>query len=575
MIARPNAENRTIVRRSAGVPVVSRLLPLLALAACSRDYKLNPTETEPLTLTVTSPTYGEFTGSDLIVVTGQVTPSDAFVTVNGEPAVINADGGFTHAVLFPEADRAMVVDVRAVDSDEAQRVLVPCFDGNDPRLTDPGAISGLLTPTGLDALEVPVEGMVDALGWEDQILAILPVVDTDYFDILPDSVTSDGADVDLAPATDAITMTIDLPNITMTSNVVLLDAFEFPVTVSVEQVLFGANATPEVDADGMVSLALSEGQVDISGIGIAFGSVEVPQEILDLLVEPLMDLVSELGAGLADLLLEQLGEIPLGGPFAFETDLMGTTLAARLVDLGTTPDGVGLGITVSTDGPAADTMPELASLSPTTPSGQPYQLGLAVHEGLLNTVLDDTFSSFLDLDLQLDAATSELLGGGIRALPGGDQMPDNDGLCIGLHAQDASVVHFAEGDGSPLAQVWMPDLRVNFDVVQEGSCNTWLDAQMFAVINLSMSGTQVNTSLDLRQAYIVSYGAEGVDEQELSDSLTAVVGGLASIFMSQVSFDLGDLLGALGTTGIPVEPRLVGVEPLGEEGRYGIYLDVF
>lgn len=87
--------------------------------------------------------------------------------------------------------------------------------------------------------------------------------------------------------------------------------------------------------------------------------------------------------------------------------------------------------------------------------------------------------------------------------------------------------------------------------------------------------TEIGVDLDIRDAYVRSYGAEGVDEDEVGDSLGSVISGLAYLLMSQVSFDLSDLFGALDTTGIPMEPTLLSVEPLGEEGRYGMFLDVF
>lgn len=551
------------------------VLSLLGLAACHQDFKINEVDEEPLTLTVTSPTYGAFTASRMVVVTGTVSPADAEVIVDGERAEVDADGTWHRAVQFPDGDRAMVADVEAISPSEEKRVLVPFFDGSDPRLTDPGAITMLLTPTGLDGLEPLVADGVDNLAWEDQILSLLPTVDTTYFDLLPDSVTSDGVAVDLSPTADGVAMTLDFQNIQLTSEVVIADTWSFPVTISMEDILFGASALPAVDGDGMMSLTLQDAVADLSPFGLSFGGYDIPSEIMDLLTQPLADLVSALGAGLVNVLLDQAGTIALGGPYAFSTDLMGTTLAARLADVSTSTDGVSLGVTVSTDGDAATSMPALDPMAATTPAGLPYQFGIAMHEGLLNTLLDDTLAGFLDIDLQLDAATSDLIGGGIRALPGGDQMPQGEGMCLGIHAGDARVIRFAEGQGSPLAQVWMPDLQVAIQTVQEGTCVDWLDAELFAVIDLNLDGTQVGTRLDIRKGYVTYYGAKDVDQDEVGDKLGSVIEGLASLLMSQVSFDLGDLLGG-ATTNLPAtDPQLISVEPIDGEGRYGIYLDIF
>lgn len=552
---------------------MSRLPLLLLLAACTRDYKLYEMADEPLVLVVSSPTYGEFTGSREATVVGEVSPLDAVVKINGEIVEIGADGSFTATVAFPDGDRAMVLDVTAFDRDESDRLLIPVFDESDPRLTDPGAISGLFTPTGLDGLEPLIAQGIDDAGWQDQIAALLPAVDTDYFDIVPVGVTSDPTDVSLVPVDGAIDTLIAFRNVEMTSDVVLLDTWSFPVTTSIDEILFGASTTLGLDRDDMLTLGLRDPVVDLSGFGLSFGELDIPSEIMDLLVEPLADLVSQLGVLLLDLVLDQAGELALGGPFAFDTNLFGTTLSARLAEIGVTPDGVGLGLTIATDGPAADTMPDLPPLEPTTRNGVPYQFGLALHEGLLNTLLDDTLSSLLQLDLVLDSSMAEILGAGIRALPGGDQMPAAEGMCIGIHAQDAQVVRFVEGEGAPLAQVWMPDLHVNIDTVQGGTCTTWLDAQMVSVVNLNLRGSTISTDLDIRRAYILSYGATGVDEDAVGNALGSVVSGLAYLLMSQLSFDLSDILGGSGlpTTG---ETRLIGVEQLPDDGRYAIQLDV-
>lgn len=564
----------------SATPPVSRALLLLSsggllVGACHRDYKLVEAEGTPLELTVTSPTAGEFAGSRLVTLTGRVAPVDADVTVDGRRVEVGADGMFHAALLFPDGDRAYVADVRAIDPDESARILVPFFDGMDPRATDPGAINGLLTPTGLDGLEPVVANMIDSLGWQDLLTSVLPTVDTDYVDLIPQAVTAGETLVDLAPAEQAVTLAVTFQDIQLGTDVVLLDVIEFPITVTLGEIMFGADATPEVDADGMLTLSLSNAQADIGGIGLNLGGFEIPEEIMALLTDTVAGLVADLGAGLVNVLLEQAGTIPLGGPFAFDTDLMGTPLSARLVEVGANLDGIGLGIAVSTTGEAADVMPDLEPLAVTTPSGLPYELGLAVHEGLVNTVLDDTLGSLLNIDLPLTGTTADLMGAGILALPGGDQIPEHEGLCIGVHAGPSRVARFAPGQGAPLIQLWMPDLLVNLDVMQEGSCNPWLDAQVFAVMDLTLDGSELRADLDIRKSYITYYGAEGVDEEAVGESLGAIVNGFASLLMGQLSFDLGDILSGLGGTGLAVSPTVISVEPLGNDGRYGIYMDVF
>lgn len=580
-------------------PILALLPVLGALAACRTDSLLNKVPDAPLTLTVTTPTYGAYLGAPAtsgeplqIAVSGTVSPAGAQVLVNGVPASIDADGAFTATIPWgtdadpddtyvPDAaDRAYVIDVQAWDTDESTRELVPVFDGNDPRDTDPGAIAGLLTPTGLDALEPTVADTVDALGLWDQLAAALPTVDTTYLDITPTGITSSGTSADLAPADGAVTLLLTFHDVVMTADIGVLDSYTFPVSIGLGEVTLGANAEPGLSDTDMLTLALTDAQADIDDVSLSFGDYDVPDWITQLLVDPIAGLVADLGGGLATLLLDQLGTVELGGPFAFSTDLMGTTVSARLAQVDAGTDGVALGVTVATDGDAATDMPELTPLTAQTPAGRDYQLGFGVHEGLLNTLIDQTVADFLDIDLQLEGDYGELLGAGIAALPGGYAIPDDhEGYCIGVHAGDARVVHFAEGTGAPMAQLWLPDMRVQLQTIQDGECTDWLDASVLAVVDVDLRGTAVDLGLDVRHATVLDYRAydedPSIDLNAVGDQLGSVVEGFAALALSQTNIDLADLLGGLGGLGVTLDPELVSVEPLGEEGRYGLFLNVF
>jgi hypothetical protein len=555
-----------------------RALPvLLLLAACHQDYKLGEAAPEPLSLTVTSPTYGAYLGEGPVSVEGTVSPADAQVLVNGVTLPTDADGRFATTLPFVVGERAMQVDVHAIDPDESLRQVIPVFDGVDPRLSDPGAMTGLLTPTGLDALEPAVASLVDAQTLLDQVFASLPALDTDYFDFIPTALTTTGTTVDLAPAEDAVSMAIGMQDVTLTSQVTVVDYLTFDLGVKLGTIALGAQATPAVDDDGMLTLSLHDTTVNIDEIRLVVEGFELPGWVMDLLVEPVTDFVTGLLADVVDLALDSYGTLPLGGPFAFDTDLLGTQLSVLLADVGAGTDGVGMGITVATGHDAATEMPVMAGLLPTTPAGTLYQAGLAVHEGLVNALLDDTLSSLLDLDLDLSGDYGELLGAGIANLPGGEQIPEAaDGWCIGFHAGDARVARFVPGVGAPLAQVWMPDVKVDLQYQTDGTCHDWLEASVFVVLDLTLDGTSVNTNLDVPHAVILSYGADGVDDAEVATALTTTVKGLFGLFADQLSFDLG-ALGDLGGLGLPitVDPRIVSIEPLDGTGLYGVYMDVF
>jgi hypothetical protein len=546
---------------------------LLLLTACSNDYDIKgPSAPEPLSLTLTSPTYGAFLGAEGITVSGIVTPASAYVQVNGTAVPADELGAFTTVLAFD--DRAVVVDVTAIAFDERVRQIVPVFDGTDPRAADPGAIAGLLTPTGLDALEPMVADLVDSLGWQDLILSALPPIDTEYVDLTPVSVTSSGTTADLAPGFDSISLAVTLHDVTILTDVTVLDAYTFQLGVSLGEVGMGAHATPWIDADGMLGLSLADAIVDIGDITMSVEGWEIPEWITDLLLDPVADLVSSLGAGIGDLLLDQVGELPIGGPFAFDFDLLGTRLAAQLVEVDAGGQGVSLGATVGYGEDAADAMPEVATLGATTPSGLSYELGAAVHEGMFNVLLDETLAGFLDIDLMLEGEYGALLGSGIAALDGGNEMPDDtNGYCIALHVGEARVIRMVPGAGTPLARAYLPDVQVGIETVIDGECEEWLQASVFAVIDLTLDGTEVSADFDVRDVAVLEYGAENYDLAGVEEQLGSVVEGLAGLLGGQLSFDLGDALGGLG--GFGITPEVVAIEPLDDDGLYGVYLNVF
>lgn len=544
------------------------VLALLALAGCGKTF---PDLDETLALTLTSPTYGAYLGDEDVVVTGTVYPVTATVLVNGvgiEPA---DDGTFSVTVPFAEGDRAAVVDVWALHGEQKLREIVPVFDGIDPREADPGAVRGLLTPTGLDALEPVVEDQIDALGWEDQLLSAIPAVDTEYFSMTPTSLTTSGTSVDLAPGEADVSLLVTFHDVALTTEVNVADVLVFDVAVALGEVTMGAHAAPTLD-DDMLALTLSDATVSMGDVTFSVANYEIPTEITDLLMDPIMELVSYVGDLLADAILEQAGTLELGGPFAFELPLGDVSLAARLVEVGATLDGVGLGATISVDGEAAAELPELPALAQTTPAGLPYQLGFSMHEGMLNTLMDETLGILLDIDTELEGSTAQMLDPAMEDLPGADSLPsDRDGWCLDLEVQDARVVRMAGGNGAPFAQAWLPDVSLDLEVLRDGSCEDWLEARMFAVADLNLDGGTLSLDFDVRQAWVTDYAGDANRDEvaaALAEAYESGVGQLAGL----LSFDLGDL-GVI--EGVATDPRVVSVEALDETGMYGVYLDVF
>jgi hypothetical protein len=296
---------------------------------------------------------------------------------------------------------------------------------------------------------------------------------------------------------------------------------------------------------------------------------------MELLADPVADLIGQLGDTLGDTLLDQVGAFELGGPFAFETDLLGTPLSARLVDVGASLDGVGLGVTVSTSESAADDLPEMEGLATVTPAGLPYQLGLAVHEGLLNTLIDSMLADFLQLEIRLDGSMGEMIGAGFRDLPGGNDVPEGtEGWCLELDVGDARVVRMADGTGAPFAQAWLPDVSLDVETVIDGDCEDWMEAQLFAVVDLSVDGTTMGADFRVLDVKVTDYAADAT-WSDAGDELGGVIEGLAGLLVGSLEVDLADM--GLGDVlgGIQLSPRIVSVEPLDDSGLWGVYLDVF
>jgi Glucodextranase, domain B len=547
---------------------------LLTLFACNEYGLVEKTvEPEPLVLTVLSPSYGEFLGDGPVEVTGTVSPPYAAVTINGVGAAVSEDGSFAASVPFD--DRALVVDVQAHVRDEEQRVLVPVFDSVDPKPYDPGAVQALLSPTGLDALEPMVAGLVDSLGIASMLQGIIPTIDTDYLDVVQTGASLDPSTVDLYPADGEVGALITANNLTLSFDVTVLNAYSFPMEASIATITAGVGIQPTLSEDAMLSAAITSISLDISDINIEILGIELPGWVMDYVVEPVLDLITGGVGMLGDLILSTVGAFELGGPFAFDLDLMGSTLSAKLVEVATTPEGVGLGLTVGIDTPAADSMPDgMPTLPAVTPSGANYQLGAAVHEGMFNTLMDGLLADFLNIDMNLEGSYAEIIGGAFRQLPGGDQVPDEiNGWCLSAHTGDARVVRMVAGTDGTLARAYLPDLQVKVAVMDGSACDPWLEATVFATVDLKLDGTEVGADINMPKAWVTYYGATDVDKEEVAEKLTDIVGGMVGLLAGgALSFDLGS---TEIIPGVSLSPRVVEIAPLDETGLYGIFLDVF
>jgi hypothetical protein len=522
-------------------------------------------------LSLASPVAGDFVGDGAIVVEGTVTPPDSAVFVAGRSVVPDASGAFRVDLPFPSDVRATLVDVQAADAATRARALVPVFSGADPRETTTWGVDALLTPEGLDAFEPAIEAGIAASGWEASLLASLSPIENATFGLVPTAVTSESVDVALDADPDGVGLRVTVTGLTLASDLTVGGA-TYPIALRVDAIVLGGQALPRLDAGGLLTLEVPDVTVDLGTIGLTLNGTALPDWLAAVLLQPTADLVSGLADGLAGGVLAQLDGVALGGPFATEVPVGDATLGVRWVEVSVSADGVGLGATLALDAPAPESMPDgRRRLPPATPSGLAYDVGFAIDEGMLSVLLDEGLGDALAFDLPLAGPTGEILGSGVRALPGGDQVPgDAEGFCLSLHGGMDRVVRMEEGTGTPLARVWVPDLAVDLQVVRAGACAPWLETAVSLSLDLEVSGTVVAARPVIHAVHVRSYGAEGARWDDTAVAVADLVGGLVGLVAGQLRFDLADLA---GPSGAGLVGSVVAVEPV-EGAGWGVFLDL-
>ncbi len=558
-------------------------LAALLLAGCHADYSYVPID-ETLSLELTSPAYGAFLGDADVVVEGKVYPADAIVHVEGVALEDLSHGAFHAALPVDHAYR--IVDVEAWHGDQYLRERVPVFSGHDPASTWPDGATGRLLPAGLEVLGAQLGGMIDDYGWADMISSAMPSYESEFVSFYAVGASHDPTVVVLEAVEGGIDVGIALNNLVLAYEVVV-DVYGYTWSADISfgygLIQITAMANPWLDDAGIVWLELSQADIALDEPDAEFGDLEgwVVEWILDLL----NDYVSEpLGQWLLDFVLAEFGVFELGGPFAFEQDLMGTMIAAELLELSGDVEGLALGLGLAIDEPLAEIAPSIAI--PGVDEAPDSQAVLGLHEGLLDIMLGDTLLGLLDQGMDLGGFMGEMIGGPMANLPGGDDIPDNDGWCFSIEPGDAYVVRMQEGI-DPLAVLYLPDLQVDIETMHGSSCDSWLEASLAVELGLGVSddGSVIGIDLDVVEGAVLDYRAEpGWDEAEVIDGLGGFLESLLSLLGGMIEIDLGELLGGssdpLGL-GIDLQPRVVDSVPLVDdegvwiEGLYAVSLDVF
>ncbi len=558
-------------------------VPLLMLAGCHADYAFVPID-ETLTLELTSPSYGDFLGDGDAQVEGKVYPDDAIVHVEGVELSDLSHGAFHTAVTVDYPYR--IVDVEAWHGDQYLRQRVPVFSGHDPADTWPDGVSGRLLPAGLDVLGAQLGGVIDETGWSDSISGIMPTYESDLISLISSGAVHEPTVVVLDAVDGGIDVGIAITDLVLGYQVVV-DILGYTTTTDISfgygLIQITALATPWIDDDGVVWIELSEAGIAIDEPDAEFGVLE--GWVIEWVLELLNEWVTEpLGEWLLDFVLAEYGTMELGGPFAFEQDLMGTLIAAELLALTGDVEGLalGLGLTMGEEMPAVPPVITVPGLR----HAPDAHAAIGLHEGLLDLLIGDTLLGMLDQGMDLGGFMGDMIGGIMENLPGGDDIPDNDGWCFSIEPGDAYVVRMHEGI-APLAVLYLPDLQVEIETMHGSSCDDWLEASLAVELGLEVSdeGTVIGVDLDVTEGAVLDYAAEpGWDEAEVVDGLGGFVESIMSLMGGMIEIDLGDLMG--GSTDLlggsfALEPRVVDSVILEDEdgawteGLYAVSLDVF
>ena len=552
------------------------VLVALSLMGCRNDYEIITAEVEAVSLEVTSPDYGEFLGSEGAWVTGVVSPASTLVVIEDEVAVVDEDGSFSHFVAVETPYR--IIEVLA----QEERTRVPVFSGHDPADTWPGGLTARITPAGLTRMGEEIGGLIDASGWAESLEAVLPSISDSTYGLTPVGISHDPSAVVLTGVDSGIDTVITLNNVAIEYDGwvdVLGYVIEVPISMGIGTIGLGAVAVPTLDDDRMLTLALTDTTVAFDDPEVEISVLEgwilewVLELVSDWIVEPLSELM-------LDLVLSQWGTLELGGPLAFDTDLLGTEISLEVAEVGGDTSGLAAGVAVGIDEPISE---EFTVATPVVEDGDTSHLELGLHEGLIDTMLSSELLGVLDQSLELSGSFGDIIGAGVMLFPGGDEAPDGDGWCLSMDPGTATVARL-QPSVEPLAVIYIPDLIVNLGIQQDGQCQDWLVASLAAELSLAVeNGAELKLGLDVPEGAVLYYGASDWEEDEVVAALGGYVGTMVSLLGGFTDLDLSSLFGdfTLIDGMSPISPAitdsavLLDEEGAWTEGLYQVSMDLW
>lgn len=497
-------------------------------------------------LTIDEPTYGSFYQDGPVPVSGTVTPPTATLWLQGTPISVNDDGTFTSAVGF-QKDYA-VIDVQVPDGEIRERI--PVFAGNPPMETWPGGMAGRLLPNGLDSLGKFLGAQIDATGWLDTIGAQLPTIDNGTWGFTPIGMLSSPTEVAMAPARSGVAIDFTLNDIGLEYefwwNDPNLGAGSFPIIIQIETIAIGATADPLLE-NGILTFSLYDADLTMQNPDFIFNNTNatILETILEFGSQWILEPIAE---NLLEQVLTQIGTLELGGPFEFETDLMGTRLGIGLDEIYGDLDGLALELELAV-GEDLATNASYVPIPMIEDAHPDAQLALVVHEAILDNIVQDQVLGLLNQDLDLSGFAGNIIGNVISTLDGGDQVPSNaQGWCLALNPGDLGLVRMKEGI-APIANLYLADMMIDIGVDTGSGCQDWLVMNVVGEVGIKVTnGSKIGFDFAIGEGAVLYYGASNYDEDAVVEGFGRSLSSLIGLLGGAASIDLADLAG--GATGL-------------------------
>ena len=590
-------------------------------SSCRLENELSGCAPRPMILT---PTHGDFTEAQSILVEGQVDNiqlGNASLTIGEQSILINTDRSFsTQVTILPDQIFQPIVATLTRNSDGQEfndRVVlirgaaVPVGDNIDDgigmRLTDTGlnfiepVITGLVS---IDPKELIPDGTVFLSNYcyQDTWFGCLGRVDISiqHTSNLP---RIDGFALEVDAQQDYVEGDITLTGLAVRAKVT--NATGVSVNCNIDIVAQGTGISGDYSLEPMQVLAtkvdvVQQGSVSIATAGFSYTTScsgllgGIIESLIGAFVSDMEALVSD---GLRDFLNAADGNSNTPIASAIETALDGIDLAG--------PIGEGLGLDLETPFSAVDedslgiTFPIAASILGTVPDSEapsfagslsvntpgvswpefvpgtqsPYGIALGFSPSTFNQFLTESVASGL-LRLSLD----QLEVGGVALpidstllsafLPEFSALPALTPLEVRISPSLAPVVTEVEGPNDEVATLYLAHLLI--EIVQPNAGDTVrLSAAVDMELGLSLEAG--STGLDIQ---VSAPEAESIDVTVLSNPLQVVPADVESLLPLMIELALPALQGEFGSFPLPSFLGL-SLEPVSDMVRHQDYLTIF